>query len=373
MPLDGSSKKILACASQGAGSDDEARLRALVGAFEVEWFAFDRADKRGSFFRLLQRMRAGGFGLFVLEGTGIAAGLAAILGRLLFGRRYVLSSGDAVAPFLAARMPLGWPVFFAYEWLLYACCDGFIGWTPYLVGRALTLGAPRGVTVPGWAPFERDAEMLRSEGAAIRAELGISPEAMVFGIVGSLAWNRRVQFCYGMELVQAARLAGLPATVLCVFIVGDGEGRAHLEAAAGEALGKTVFLTGRVPRERVPAYLAAMDVGSLPQTMDGIGSFRYTTKVSEYRAVGLPFVTSEIPMAYDLDDGAVVRLPGKTPWSAEYLAALAEMMRSATRVTLPKGAGGEEFAREAQLRRVTAFLEDVLRGRSASSKTYPRG
>jgi hypothetical protein len=349
----------LACASQGAGSEDEARLRALVGAFEAEFFAFDRADKPGSFFRLVQTMRVGGFGLFVLEGTGVAAGLAAILGRVLFGRRYVLSSGDAVAPFLAARMPLGWPVFFAYEWLLYACCDGFIGWTPYLVGRALTLGAPRGVTVPGWAPFERDAETLRREGAAVRAELGIAPEAMVFGIAGSLAWNSRVQFCYGMELVRAARLAGHAATVL---IVGDGEGRAHVEAAAGDALGKTVFLTGRVPRERVPAYLAAMDVGSLPQTMDGIGSFRYTTKIAEYRAAGLPLVTSEIPMAYDLDDGAVVRLPGKTPWSLEYLAALAELMRSARREGLPKGAGGSEFARGPQLRRVTAFLEDLLRG-----------
>ena len=56
----------------------------------------------------------------------------------------------------------------------------------------------------------------------------------------------------------------------------------HLKDLAGEELGRTIILTGRVPREQVIDYLAAMDVGSLPQSVDGVGSFRYTIKLSEY-------------------------------------------------------------------------------------------
>ena len=39
------------------------------------------------------------------------------------------------------------------------------------------------------------------------AQWNIPDDAIVFGIVGSLDWNDRVQFCYGSELVRAAVLA----------------------------------------------------------------------------------------------------------------------------------------------------------------------
>ena len=50
----------------------------------------------------------------------------------------------------------------------------------------------------------------------------------------------------------------------------------------------------------MPNHLAAFDLASLPQSVDGVGSFRYTTKLSEYLAAGLPIVTGQIPAAYDL-------------------------------------------------------------------------
>ena len=61
-----------------------------------------------------------------------------------------------------------------------------------------------------------------------------------------------------------------------------------------------------------------MDVASLPQSVDGVGSFRYTTKLSEYLAARLPVVTGEIPLAFDLDDGWMWRLPGDAPWEERY-------------------------------------------------------
>jgi glycosyltransferase involved in cell wall biosynthesis len=113
-----------------------------------------------------------------------------------------------------------------------------------------------------------------------------------------------------------------------VCIVGDGSGRQRLQTMAGEDLGSRILLPGRVEREEVVDYLAAFDIASLPQSVDGVGSFRYTTKLSEYRDAGLPIITGQIPAAYDLDAGFLWRLAGGAPWSPTYVAALAELLQS---------------------------------------------
>jgi glycosyltransferase involved in cell wall biosynthesis len=293
-----------------------------------------------------------------MEGTGVAGGAVVIAARLLAGVPYVVSSGDAVAPFVAiAHRPLA-PIAALYERLLCRLCAGFIGWTPYLVGRALTFGAPRGVTAAGWSPPPRPDER-----GAVRLELGIPDDAIVFGIVARLEWVERIGYCYGMELVRALRRT--ERDDLRVLVVGDGPGLERLREAAGPELGRRVLLPGGVPHESVPAYLSAIDVASLPQSVDGVGSFRYTTKLSEYMSAGLPVVTTEVPMAYDLDDGWIWRLRGETPWDPVYVGGLARLMRSVQRGEIEdkreKAPGATPlFERDRQRRRVTAFVTDLL-------------
>jgi glycosyltransferase involved in cell wall biosynthesis len=276
-----------------------------------------------------------------------------------------VSSGDAVGPFVAGLQPWLGPVLGLYERLLCRWAAGFIGWTPYLTGRAMTFGAPRAMTAPGWAPHPLSPEQQAASRIRIRRELGIAAEDLVFGLVGSLAWTKRVGYCYGLELARALKRTSRPN--LKVVIVGDGAGRSRLEEAA-EHLAATVILTGRVPRDQVPHYLAAMDVASLPQSVDQVGSFRYTTKLSEYLAAGLPIVTGQIPLAYDLGDGWLWRLPGKAPWDPRYIRALTDLMerlslaelkvkQSAVPRNLP------EFDRGSQVRRVTAWITDLLKER----------
>ena len=352
--------RILGCASQGAGGDDELRLRALLTNFDAELIPFNKRAKADCFRAILQALRTRGFDLFVLEGTGVAAGAAAILGRLLFGQPFVLSSGDAVEPFLTARMPLAKPIFYLYEKVLYKLCSGFIGWTPYLVGRALTLGAKRAVTAPGWAPHIINPIQKQDSRDQIRARLRIPAEATVFGIIGSLTWSTRYQYCYGLELVRAARIAGSSAHVI---VVGSGDGLVRLQKAAGSALNQTIHLTGRIGRAEIPAYLAAMDIGLLPQSVDKVGSFRYSTKIAEYRSAGLPFVTNHVPMGYDLDRGDIWRLPGSSPWSTHFIEALADLMRYVDPVEIASHAAAthapNDFDQEHQIRRVTAFLDEL--------------
>ncbi|MEI6070162.1 MAG: glycosyltransferase [Verrucomicrobiae bacterium] len=353
--------KIAWFATKGSGSNEAQRMQALLsgvpGAVELP---FDKADKRGSLLGLWRAVRVEKPDLLVMEGTGIAGGAACLLARIFLGVPYVFSSGDAVGPFVRALHPLAGIAFEVYERLLCRCCAGFIGWTPYLCGRAMAFGAPKAVTAEGWVIGESNACPSRSE---IRARWGIPPDAIVVGIVGSLAWNPRLQWCYGLDLVRAARNVERPD--LCLLIVGGGDGLKPLRELAGGHLGRRVFLPGPVPLAEVMPVLRAMDVGSLPQSVDGVGSYRYTTKLPEYLEARLPVITNQTPMGYDLGADGMWRLPGRAPWDPRYQSALEDLLRQLNAGMIAKkksrlAARDGLFSREHQIARVSAFVQDLL-------------
>jgi hypothetical protein len=352
-------RKILVVATKGAGSNDEARILALLRDHDVEAFPFDRNDKRANILRMLQTVARKRPALIVMEGTGAAGGLAVILARTLLRTPFVLSSGDAVGPFLSGtHRVIGLPAWI-YEWSLYRMSAGFIGWTPYLVGRALTLGAPRAVTAAGFVlatgePLSRPA---------IRERIGVPVDAYVFGIVGSLDWNQQKGYCYGYELVSAIRRSS--RRDVAVVVIGAGSGLDRLKVLAGDDLGRRVFLPGPIAADQVVSHLAAMDVGSIPQSLDQVGAFRYTTKISEYIAARLPIVTGRLPLAYDIAQAWSWRLPGSAPWSEEYIAALTSLMErvdgddiESRRRHIPFES--DIFDQSLQAERVGAFIRELL-------------
>ncbi|MDJ0733709.1 MAG: glycosyltransferase [Nostocaceae cyanobacterium] len=356
-------EKILVFATKGTGSNEEARILKLLFNFDTQVVPFSVSAKLTSCLKIIRQALRTKPKLIVMEGTGIAGGLACLFLYWFLGIPYVFSSGDAIAPFLSLKYPFLAPIVSIYERILCRFCAGFIGWTPYLVGRALTFGAPKAVTAPGWAHSPRTWEQLTESRKTIGKQLGIPDNSLVFGLLGSLAWNRRCQYCYGYELVQAFRQTK-PENI-SILIVGDGDGMPYLKELAGEDLDKRIFLPGNVPFEQVLDYMSVMDVASLPQSVDGIGSFRYTTKLSEYLSAKLPVVTSQIPMAYDIGGDWVWKLPGSKPWEDCYINALATLMESITHreiaikqkaipVAIP------DFDLEPQILRVTDFINDIL-------------
>jgi glycosyltransferase involved in cell wall biosynthesis len=361
LPLeDASGPRILCFATQGHSHLEGQRVRELLALLSPEVYPFEHDRKVRSALGLLKAVRRRRPDLVVMEGTGVAGGLALMFLDAALGVPFIVSSGDAVAPYLALRSRLAGRLGGVYERALCRRCAGFVGWTPYLVGRALTYGAPRAMTAPGWSRGRP------SDGAreSIRARLGIAPEAIVVGLVGSLNWRARVGYAYGAELVLAMRRVTRPDVVVC--IVGDGSGLQRLQTMAAEELGSRILLPGRVEREEVVDYLAAFDIASLPQSVDGVGSFRYTTKLSEYRDAGLPIITGQIPAAYDLDAGFLWRLAGSAPWSPTYVAALVELLQS---LNADEIAGHRQailawrehpFDKLAQQRRTRDFVLDTL-------------
>lgn len=354
--------RVMCFATQGEGHLDAARLHYLLAPLEPERYPFDHDRKVSSALGLAKAVLKRRPALVVMEGTGVGGGLTLLALDALCGVPFVVSSGDAVGPYLRLRSRLLGALGGAYERLLCGRCAGYVGWTPYLAGRALTFGAPRAMTAAGWS---REP----SPGAAreqTRRLLGIAGDALVVGLVGALDLTESVGYVYGAELVRAVRRARRPDLVAC--IVGDGSGRSHLEQLAGEELGSRVILPGRVAPEAVPDYLAAFDVASLSQSVDRVGAFRYTTKLSEYLAAGLPIISTQVPAAYDLDEGYFWRLPGSAPWSATYEDALLALLEGLTpqhiehRREALRQRRGDPFDMAAQQRRTCEFIGEILEG-----------
>jgi hypothetical protein len=353
--------RIATFATQGTESHDADRARRLVSELPAELWEFDRRRRLRSALHVIRKASSGRYDLVVMEGTGVAGGLALITARLLHRVRYVVSTGDAVAPYVGSVLSVLRPLAALYERLLYRLAAGVIGWSPYVTGRALTLGARRAMTAPHWSRIEGTGG-----GEGVRKELGIPDDSIVVGVVGSLAWNRRRQYCYGLELVAAIKQLDRPDVV--ALIVGDGSGMSRLAERAGTGLNKRIFLPGAVQPADLHRYLGAIDIAVLAQSIDGVGSFRYTSKLSDYLRAAIPVISTEIPVAYDVGVDWMWRLPGEAPWDPKHIEALASLLERLDRSEIEEHRSlvpTMAFDGESQQRAVTGFLRDLLAGSSA--------
>lgn len=367
----------LLCLSTAGHGQDPLRVRRLTEDLPVEcvYYDLDRDRSRGANARAVwDLLTSEPWSLVYQEGTGISGGLPLILASLRHGLRYVISSGDPIGGyFRTVKGPLAGHVFGTYERLLYRYSAGFIGWTPYLTGMAMRMGAPSAATVEGAVDCSLFAPRSNDERRALKAAYGLSPDHLVCGLAGSLTWTPRQQYCYGLELV--AMLPYLTRTDVSVLIVGDGDGRAKLEERVPESLRDRVVFTGRVPETEVASTLNAMDIGFITQTLDDLGRYRLTTKLPEYLACGLPVAMSPIPGFYDYAETAGWALPGYHPADDAFHRACAHWLDGVTpeeiarrRATAPVLAA-QRFSYEVIRPKFAAFMASLLPA-NASSYAY---
>ena len=314
-------KRILCINSGGRGSLDDLRVRRLASFLrdaEITFFDIDKGSRGKSGGDLWRLIGSHPWDLIYQEGTGITGGVAAIRAARVKGARYVVSVGDPVSNFFRVTRGAFYAAPFSlYEQQLYRASAGVVGWTPYLVGRALTLGAPRAVTIEGAVDTQIFREFTAVEKRAARDRFGLAHDHVVCGIVGSLIWVGRQQYCYGLDLIET--LKRVTRGDISLLIVGDGDGRARLETLVPPALRDRVRFTGRLSPDDVVAAMNAMDIGFITQTLDDLGSFRLTTKMPEYLACGLPIAMSPTPGYYDyIGAAAGWALPPFHPASAPF-------------------------------------------------------
>jgi glycosyltransferase involved in cell wall biosynthesis len=295
------------------------------------------------------------------------------------GIPYVFSSGDPVAGFFhATKGPAAGAAFGAYERALFRSCAGFIGWTPYLAGRALEMGARRAVTIEGGVDLDVFHPLPAPEKAALRARYGLPApgEGIVCGVVGGIKWVPRQSYCYGLEIVEAAKR--VRRRDMTFLVVGDGDGRPLLEQRlAGTDAASRVVFTGRLPESEVALAMNAMDLGFVVQTLDGLGSYRLTTKLPEYLACGTPVAMSPIPGYFDYVEDAGWALPPLHPASPAFHDQLAAWLDGLTHEEIAarsrtcRTVAEQRFAYDITGRRFAAFVANILEG-EASAAPDPR-
>lgn len=364
--------KILCVNAAGAGDLHEARAHRLAAFLEaglgasVTHFNVERESRRQSSRKLQQLIESARWDLIYQESTGIAGGWPLIHAAKTRRQKFIVSSGDPIRGFFQVTKGAAFGrAFGVYETMLMRSCAGFIGWTPYLTGRALELGAPRAITVEGAADANIFHPFSPEEKRAAQQKYGLDPNHLICGVVGSLKWTARQTYCYGLELVES--LAFLKRRDVSVFIVGDGDGRAHLEARVPREWKDRVVFTGRLAPEAVPEAMNAMSIGFITQTLDSLGNFRLTTKLPEYLACGLPVAMSPVPGFYDYALPAGWPLPALHPSSAGFHQRLAQWLDALThedvqaKASWARAIACQRFDYQLVGTRFCAFVESLLR------------
>jgi glycosyltransferase involved in cell wall biosynthesis len=206
----------------------------------------------------------------------------------LAGRRLVLSAtlDDSVPVLVAHYRPALRPL----ARRLFRLFHVFVSISPRLQGQTARVMDPArchllpcGIVLPSLEP---------GRGEAVRARLGIPPEALVLVFVGGLC-ERKDPGLLVRELPEILRLR--PDTYL--LLVGppleqDYVASLHREVAAG-GIGAHVRFVGEVP-DAYP-YLQAADIMTFASRLEGFG-----TVVPEAQAAGLPVVVRRLPGVNDL-------------------------------------------------------------------------
>lgn len=211
--------------------------------------------------------------------------------------------------------------------------------SPELERWAISAGvAPERVqTVPNGVRIERFSAAA-GEREAVRATLGLSGRPVV-GFVGTLKpWHDTE------TLVRAVAELHRNGSDAVLLVVGDGPGRARIEAlAASEGIGDSTLFAGPVSHDRIPGLLAAMDVAIVPYA--AAERFYFSPlKLFEYLAAGVPVVAAavgEIPECVRPWRTGLLYRPGDMSALA---AAIGALLADPARACLV-GACGREHAR----------------------------
>lgn len=313
--------KILCIGTSGKGSQDERRIYRLTkwlqADIDITYYFIDRSKSKIESAKDIRRVLNQPWDLVYQEGTGIASGANLILASLLRKQPYVVSSGDPIAGFFrTTKGNLIGNLFEIYEHLLYRFSAGFIGWTPYLTGVAMRMGAPKAVTVEGAVASDIFYPYSEQKRRAIRQKLGISEDHLVCGVVGSLIWVPPQSYCYGYELGEI--LQRVKRKDISFLVVGDGDGKERMEKVVPSELRDRIVFTGRLPESEVVEAMNAMDIGFV--TLFGeMGKYRLTTKLPEYLACGVPVAMNPTAAFYDYAAQGGWALPEGHPSDREFL------------------------------------------------------
>jgi glycosyltransferase involved in cell wall biosynthesis len=194
----------------------------------------------------------------------------------------------------------------------------------------------------------------RAERAAVRAELGLDPDALVVGTVANL----RAQKAYP-DLLEAALevVEGLPQVRFVA--VGQGPLEADIRSLHDQlGLGNRFLLLGHRPD--AVRVMAACDVFVLASLYEGLG-----VAVMEALALGLPVVATAVggvPEVVEHGREGLLVPPGRPHDLAAALVALLTDAEGRQRMAAAAGSRGAELSIDTAVRRTEAVYRELAVG-----------
>jgi glycosyltransferase involved in cell wall biosynthesis len=234
----------------------------------------------------------------------------------------------------------------------------------------------------GVDPDRFDPGRLREAAAATRADVGIPQGALVASFLGTFGkWHGVDVLAHAVRALHDDH-AWIEEHDLHFLLVGDGLQLPLLRELLSPFLGERVHLTGLVPQEDAPRFLAAADVVVSPHVpnQDGSRFFGSPTKLFEYMAMGLAIVASDLEQIGEVlrpalraadrsvqasaDDVAILATPGSVD---ELVAGIKRLVEDPSlRATLGANARALALARytwDAHVEAILAKLDEVCGAR----------
>lgn len=215
------------------------------------------------------------------------------LPALRLARRYRIPFVFHVIDALHAIVPsrVLQPIAHRVERWLFSQADRVILINEHLRDYAISMGAHTGYThvLRTGVDLERIHPTTPDDPARIqiRSELDIQTDDLVLFFMGWL-----YDFSGVREVANTLDTA--PPNIR-LLVVGDGDDYKALRRLRDERFGPRLILTGRVPYDRIPAYLSTADVLLLPfQTVPATRHI-VPIKLYEYMASGKPVVSTPLP------------------------------------------------------------------------------
>jgi hypothetical protein len=309
------------------GSIEAVRARGLTKRYPAEKLLLLYREMQRGVTALVWSQQLAAFApevVYVIN-TALPGALLACWWRLRYGIPFVLDTGDVIAEMARSAGTVStWkrPLLYVVEPLSERLANTIVvrgtEHQTYLAAR----GRHR-VTVlrDGYC----EATVTSEQVASLRRQLGLE-HVFVVGVLGSLIHSPRLNICYGWDLVGAlAKLRDLPIHGL---IVGDGNGRAWLEARARRlGVADRVTFCGRVPYQDVPTYVRLFDIALSTQTNNLAGRVRTTGKLPEYMATERFILASRVgEAARMLPDSMLIEYHGEV--DSEYPQRLAKRIEA---------------------------------------------
>lgn len=298
--------------------------------------------------RFLWGLLSGRPDLVWIAGSGFATFFVCLVGRLLPGTTVVFYHNDFTYQFmrdfkavprwrlLVERVQEGGPL---------RLCDVVGTMTPYHEEYLREKGIEK--------PYFRvqhgvDVEEFRpGVGADVREQMGIGEDELAVGVVGTFNRSEVHDTIYGWTLLEALAAPELDDVPVVGVFVGGGQDLEYVDRRV-EQLGieDRVVRTGYVDHDRLPAYLAALDVTLLVKADHPADKMTTTMKLPEYLAAGTYVVADDHAFAASvLDDEHASLLPYTGIRDDEFPARLASEL--ATLADDPdRVAAGGEYSRQ---------------------------